>query len=141
MLKAYTVYIGTTAIVCLQGRIVNGETTVLRKAINSQVNINQVVLDLARVTTIDAHGLGVMLELRQDTQSKGTDLKLMNVTNLVSQVLAITRLNTVFEIISQEELTLDSQCQQASTMELASLCRNIATRRHGDLVSAEHLRI
>ena len=120
MLKVYTRNFGETAVLCLQGRIVNGETTVLRKAVNSQVNVNRIVLDLARVTTIDAHGLGVMLELRQETQSKGTDLKLMNVTKPVSRVLEITRLNTVFEIISKEELALDPQRRAVSLMELAS---------------------
>ena len=124
MLKAYTRNSGTTAIVCLQGRIVNGETAVLRNAINSQVNINRninrVVLDLARVTTIDAHGLGVLLELRQETQSRGTDLRLMNITKPVSHVLEITRLNSVFEIITKEALALDSQRHEPSMMELAS---------------------
>lgn len=103
MLKLHTGVFGKTAVLHLQGRIVNGETVLLRKAIDSQVYVNSIVLDLARVNTIDAHGLGVMLELREQTQSKGIAFKLMNVTKPVDQLLEITRLNTVFEVISRAE--------------------------------------
>jgi anti-anti-sigma factor len=121
MLKVYTRDLGKTAILCLQGRIVNGETAVLRDAVNSKVDASLIVLDLMRVNTIDAHGLGVMLELREQIQSKGAELKLMNPTNPVSHVLEMTRLNTVFEITSQPELlTVGSHRREATTMELAS---------------------
>jgi len=46
----------------------------------------------------------VLLELREQTQSKGIELKLMNITKLVSVVLEITRLNSVFEITSPAEI-------------------------------------
>jgi anti-anti-sigma factor len=104
MLKVHTKNLGSIAILCLQGRIVRGETAGLEKAVHSQSDVSAVVLDLARVSTVDAGGLGVMLELRQQTQSKGIDFKLMNVTKLVSRVLEITRLNSVLEITSVDEL-------------------------------------
>jgi len=56
------------------------------------------VLDLAQVNTIDASGLGVLLKLREQTQAKGIEFKLRNVTSLVGRVLEITRLNTVFAV-------------------------------------------
>jgi anti-sigma B factor antagonist len=120
-LKVYTRDFGKTAILCLQGRIVNGETAVLRKAVNSKVDANLIVLDLMRINTIDAHGLGVMLELREQIQSKGAELKLMNPTKPVRDVLEITRLNTVFEVTSKAELlTVGSHRREELTMELAS---------------------
>jgi anti-anti-sigma factor len=120
MLKVYLKKLGTVAIVCLQGRIVNGETTALRDAVDSQSNVSAVVLDLGRVSTIDAAGLGVLLELRERTQSRGIDFKLMNITKLVSRVLEITRLNSVFEVTSGAEILLTvSRCMPAS-LELAS---------------------
>jgi len=100
MLRVHTKKFGASVILCLQGRIVSGETTALRKAVDSQAGINTVVLDLARVSTVDAGGLGLMLELREQTQSKGIEFKLMNVTRLVSRVLEITGLNSVFEVTS-----------------------------------------
>jgi len=104
MLKVHAKNIGTVAILCLQGQIVTGEAEALRNAVHSQSRISALILDLARVSTIDAGGLGVMLELREQTQAKGIDFKLMNVTKLVSWVLEITRLNTVFEVTSEAEV-------------------------------------
>ena len=98
MLKVHTRKLGNVAVVSVQGRIVNGETTSLRDEVVCQSSVNTVMLDLARVSTIDASGLGLMLEMREQTQSKGVRFKLMNVGNLVGRVLAVTKLDSVFEI-------------------------------------------
>jgi len=120
MLKIHAKNLGTIAILCLQGRIVRGETEALREVVHSQSGVSAVVLDFARISTVDAGGLGVMLELREQTQSKGIDFKLMNVTKLVSGVLEITRLNSVFEITSGAEiLSTASRGRPLSAMELA----------------------
>ncbi len=120
MLKVHAKRLGNVAILCLKGRVVNGETVALRKAVDSESDVSAVVLDLARVNTIDAGGLGVMLELREQTESKGIDFKLMNVTKLVSRVLEITRLNSVFEVTSDTEILSAVPLELAvSAMELA----------------------
>ena len=98
MLKVHTRTLGNVAVVCLQGRMVNGETASLREAVASQACVSMVLLDLSRVSTIDASGLGLMLDLRRQTQSRGIRFKLMNVTKAVSRVLEVTRLDSVFEI-------------------------------------------
>ena len=103
MLKVHTRNLGNVAVVCLQGRIVNGETSSLREAVDAQLNGSSVVLDLARVSTIDASGLGMMLALRKQAEAKGVGLKLMNVSKFVKQVFEITRLDTVFEVIPRVE--------------------------------------
>lgn len=121
MLKVHEKNLGAVAILCLQGRIVRGETATLRNAVHSQSGVSAVVLDLARVSTVDAGGLGEMLELREQTQSRGIDFKLMNVTKLVSRVLEITRLHSVFEVTSVAEiLAAGSFGGPASVPELAS---------------------
>ena len=97
MLKVHTRKLGNVAVVSVQGRIVNGETASLREVVDAQSTVKTVLLDLGRVSTIDASGLGLMLEMREQTQSKGMRFKLMNVTNLVSKVLAVTKLDSVFE--------------------------------------------
>jgi anti-anti-sigma factor len=81
-----------------------GETTPLQNAVQSLSNVNAIVLDLTRVTRIDARGLGVLLELRGQIQAKGIEFRLMNVTRLIGQVLELTCLNSVFEISSQAEV-------------------------------------
>jgi anti-sigma B factor antagonist len=103
MLKVHAKDLGNVAIFCLQGQIVNGETEILRNAVRSRSDVSAVILDLARVRTVDANGLGVMLELRQQAESKGIRFELMNVSNLVRRVLEITRLDSVFSITSGVE--------------------------------------
>jgi len=121
MLKVHTQNIGTVAVLCLQGRIVNGETEILRDAVHSLSEVSAVILDLARVTTVDAHGLGVMLELREHAESKGIRFELMNVTKWVSRVLEITRLDSVFRITSGVEFfPAVSRGPRASVATLAS---------------------
>jgi anti-sigma B factor antagonist len=103
MLKVHTRKLGNVAVVSVQGRIVNGETSSLREEVSSQLNSRSVVLDLSRVNTIDASGLGLMLSLHKQAETKGVGLKLMNASKFVCQVFEITRLNTVFEVIPREK--------------------------------------
>jgi len=121
MLKVHAKNLGTVAVLCLQGRIVKGETEMLRKALHSLSEVSAVILDLARVTTVDAGGLGVMLELREQAESKGIRFELMNVSKLVSKVLAVTRLDSVFEVTSRVDFSpAVSRRRPASVMGLAS---------------------
>src|SRR6266849_1661113 len=120
MFRVHAKNLGSVAIVCLQGRMVRGETAALRNAVHSQSEVSAVVLDLARVSTIDAGGLGVMLELREQAQSKGIAFKLINVTKLVRRVLEITRLDSVFEVTSVADiLSAVSLGRRVAAMELA----------------------
>lgn len=121
MLRVHAKNLGTVAVLCLQGRIVNGETENLRNAIHSMSKVSAVILDLARVTTVDARGLGVMLELRQEAEAKGVRFELMNVTKLVSRVLALTRLDSVFQITAGVEFfPTVSRSRRAPVSALAS---------------------
>lgn len=121
MLKVHAKNLGNVAVLRLQGQVVNGETEILRNAVHSVSEVSAVVLDLARVTTVDARGLGVLLELREQAESKGMGFKLMNVTRLVSRVLEVTRLDSVFEVTSGVDLLATaSHRRPASIMQLAS---------------------
>jgi anti-anti-sigma factor len=120
MLKVHARNSGNVAILCLQGRIVHGETAPLRNAVDAQSRVSAVVLDLARVSAVDAGGLGVMLELRAQSQSRGVGFKLINVTTFVRSVLEVTHLDSVFEVTSgTETLSKLAPARRASTMELA----------------------
>jgi anti-anti-sigma factor len=108
MLKVQARNLGNVAFLCMQGQIVTGETEILRKAVRSQADarsdVGMVVLDFSQVSAVDARGLGVMLQLREQVQSKGIGFKLMNVSKLVGRVLEVTRLDSVFEISSGVEV-------------------------------------
>ena len=121
MLNVHAKKLGTVAVLFLQGQIVNGETEILRSAVQSLSEVSAVKLDLARVTTIDAHGLGVLLALREQAESKGIRFELMNVTKQVSRVLELTRLDSVFQITAGVEFfPAVSRRRRASVAALAS---------------------
>ena len=111
MLKVRVENLGQIAILHIQGHIVIGpEIELLRKSVSSQTNASAVLLDLKRVSRIDARGLGLLLELREQVQSNGIQFRLMNVGSLVQQILLMTCLESVFEISLEEEIrSRDSQ--------------------------------
>ena len=118
MLKVHAKNLGTVTVLCLQGQIVIGDTETLRNSVQSLSETSAVILDLARVATVDAHGLGVMLELRQQTKEKGIRFELMNVSEPMSRVLEITHLDSVFQITSGVEffpqVSHDSRARMAA---------------------------
>jgi anti-sigma B factor antagonist len=114
MLKINSRNLGDAAVLCLQGRLVSGETRALREAVQAQANVKSVVLDLGRVTAIDARGLGVLLELRRQSAVKGIRMKLMNVNHFTSRVFEVTRLDSVFEIIPKAEPSIASSSSRTA---------------------------
>lgn len=98
MLKVHAKKLNAVEILSLEGQIVNGDTQTLRTAVQLAADASDIVLDLANVKTVDAHGLGVLLQLREQSLAHGVHFKLMNVNEPLSRVFEITRLNTVFEI-------------------------------------------
>lgn len=120
MLKVQTKQLGTVVIVALEGQIVTGETESLRAAVSDLGGTTSVILDFAQVSTVDAGGLGVMLGLREQALAKGIRFALMNVTKGVSTVLAIARLDSVFEFTSgMEFFPVVSRERRASAAVLA----------------------
>ena len=109
-------------ILCLQGRLVNGETEALRKTVYSLSDVSAIILDFAGVTTIDASGLGVMLELRAFAQSKGIRFELMNVNKWVSKVLEVVKLDSVFSITSAVEFFPSISRKLPGTMRNLASC-------------------
>jgi anti-anti-sigma factor len=105
MLSVRAEKLGDVTVLHLRGRIVNGEATkTLSDAVRRQAEACAIVLDLAEVDLIDARGLGVLVELRQWALSREIEFRLMNVTRLIKQVLAITRLDSVFQASSREKV-------------------------------------
>ena len=103
MLKVYAKILEKVTILSLQGEIVTGETEILRNVMQSVSDTRAVILDLARVTRIDARGLGVMLELRERTQARGIRFELMNISKPLSTIFEMTHLDSVFQITSESE--------------------------------------
>jgi anti-sigma B factor antagonist len=92
------------------GRITAGDGDVLRNAILTPLHQRTVVLDLAEVSAVDAAGLGILVSLRTWAHATGTELKLLNVTPRVEQVLELTNLRSVFEVCSVRDM-IDLLCR------------------------------
>jgi anti-anti-sigma factor len=106
MLKVHAKKLNAVEILSLEGQIINGDTETLSSAVQSACDAGDIILDLSNVTLIDAHGLGVLLQLREQTLANGIHFKLMNMGERLSRVFEITRLNTVFEINFGRELLM-----------------------------------
>ncbi|HEX6731559.1 MAG TPA: STAS domain-containing protein [Pyrinomonadaceae bacterium] len=103
MLKIHAKNLDSITVLSLQGQIVTGETDSLRTAVHTLPLTRAVILDLARVTTVDAHGLGVLLQLREWTNERAMRFELRNVRQHLIKIFEITRLDTVFHITSSVE--------------------------------------
>jgi len=106
MLRVNTKRLGNIAVLCVQGRIVRGDTDALQKAVLCEQEASVIVLDLRSVRMIDAGGLGVLLGLRQHAESLGIEFRLQHATKLITHILKITRLDTVFEGAIPYDLSL-----------------------------------
>lgn len=98
MLNVTTKNLGPVAVLNIEGQVMIGKTAPLREAVQSLPQTSSVTLDLSRVTLVDAHGLGVMLGLREESHAKGVSFQLINVSSQLRQVLQMTRLDAVFQI-------------------------------------------
>ena len=101
MLKIHAKKSDAVRVLGLEGQIINGKTEILRSAVQSASDASDIILNFANVTAVDAHGLGVLLELREQSLAKGVHFELINVSKRLYRIFEITRLNTVFDISSK----------------------------------------
>jgi anti-sigma B factor antagonist len=95
----------------LKGRIrISGGTLMLHKAIRCLLDEGKtkILLNLASVTHIDSMGLGELISSHITLANKGAELKLVNLTERVQEVMRITKLLTVFDIYENEPDALAS---------------------------------
>jgi anti-anti-sigma factor len=98
MLKVHAKRLNAVEVLSLEGQIINGDTEILRNVMELAADTREIILDLSNVTIVDAHGLGVLLQLREQTISRGIHLELRNPSQPLFRIFEITRLNTVFDI-------------------------------------------
>jgi anti-anti-sigma factor len=90
---------GEVAVVHCSGRLVRGvEVSTLRDAVVSQNTRRVVVVDLSQVEFMDAGGLNSLVSLHHWTRNHGIQLKLVNPSRLVREMLTRTSLNRVFDM-------------------------------------------
>ena len=98
--------VGDIVVLDLKGRITLGEgDQLLKDKVNSLVNQGRkrMVLNLAGVPYIDSAGLGEIVGSYTTVSRQGGSLKLLNLTKKITDLLAITKLLTVFEAFESED--------------------------------------
>ncbi len=104
-MKASTRQVDEVTIVDLSGRITLGEgSVVLRDTIRDVVaqGHKKILLNLGDVTYIDSSGIGELVSAFTSVRNQGGELKLLNLTKKVHDLLQITKLYTVFDIKDDE---------------------------------------
>ncbi|MGC8549369.1 MAG: STAS domain-containing protein [Acidobacteriaceae bacterium] len=110
-MKITTRQVDGVTILDLSGRILLGEGSVqLRDAVRDLLAKGQkkILLNLGDVTYIDSSGIGEMASALTAVHHQGGDLKLLNLTKRVHDVLQITKLYTVFDIKDDEASAIAS---------------------------------
>ncbi len=95
----------------LKGKITLGEgDEALKDKINSLVHQNRkkILLNLEDVPYIDSAGLGEIVRTYTTVSRQGGQLKLVNLTKRITDLLSITKLLTVFETFDAEGDALKS---------------------------------
>lgn len=93
------------SILDIEGRIVLGdEIHQLRDAVRGLIaqGKKKIILNLAAVDYIDSSGVGELVGSFTTVRNAGGELKLLNLTQKVHDVLHVTKLYTVFDIKDDE---------------------------------------
>lgn len=96
---------GNVTVVDIKGRIVLGEeSSAMRNMVCDLLSKGhkQILLNLGGVDYIDSVGLGSLVGAFTTVRRQGGELKLVNVTNRVTDIMQLTKLYTVFEIVNDE---------------------------------------
>jgi anti-sigma B factor antagonist len=102
---------GDVVILDLDGKILLGEGDVqLREAIRRllQSGARKILLNLANVPYMDSAGLGELVRAYTTVRREGGELKLLNLTVRIQDLLTITKLISVFESFDSEDAALKS---------------------------------
>src|SRR4026207_2262623 len=97
--------VGDVVVLDLKGKITMGEgDELLKDKVNSLVNQGhkKIVLNLAEVPYVDSAGLGEIVRTYTTVSRPGGSMKLLNPTKRLTDLLAITKLLTVFETFEAE---------------------------------------
>ena len=102
---------GDVTVLDMSGKITIGEGSVaLRTAIRRMLEEGKkrILLNLAGVSYIDSSGIGELVSSYTAINKDGGQLKLLNLTQKIKDLLTITKLLTVFDVYEREADALNS---------------------------------
>lgn len=110
-MKITTRTVGDVTILDCSGKITLGEGTMAVRNTVREVLKNggrKIILNLGDVNYIDSSGIGELVSTYTSVTNQGGKLILLNLTKKIQELLAITKLLTVFEVHDDEQKALAS---------------------------------
>lgn len=95
----------------LSGKIVLGEGDMqVKERIKDLLADGQrkILLNLGNVSYVDSAGLGALISSYTTVRREGGNLRLINLTKRIQDLLAITKLITVFDTFDNEKAAIES---------------------------------
>jgi anti-sigma B factor antagonist len=94
----------------VSGRVVAGETALLRESIRNLIGDGEthIILNLAQVPYIDSAGIGELVSALVAVRRQSGCLGLLSLTRRVRDILGIVKLLTVFQVFDNEAEALAS---------------------------------
>lgn len=103
--------LGNVRIFDLEGKItIGGGDIELRQLIEQSLEQDKknIVLNLEKVSHVDSSGIGEMVGCFTTVARRGGDMKLLNLTQKINDILSVTQLITVFDVFDSEGEALSS---------------------------------
>ena len=110
-MKSSTRQVDGVTIVDLSGRITLGEgSVVLRDTVRDLLSKGQkkILLNLGDVNYIDSSGIGELVSAFTAAKKQDGEVKLLNLSKRVHDLLQVTKLYTVFDVKDDEGLAVES---------------------------------
>ena len=110
-MKISTRTVDSVTVVDLQGRLMLGDDTEqfrteIRELIQS--GLTKILLNMGNVGYIDSSGVGELVRAYASVTNQGGQLKLLNLTKKLHDLLMVTKLLTVFEAHENEKQAIES---------------------------------
>jgi anti-sigma B factor antagonist len=110
-LKMRTREVNGIVIIDLSGQLTLGEASAaIRDEVRDQTSqgLRKILLNLGDISYIDSAGLGELTAAYTSVKNRGGQLKLLNLTRRVHDLMQITKLYTVFDVYDDEKMAIAS---------------------------------
>lgn len=109
-MKIDTINKDNGAILRLSGKVIGDGVSQLKQTIEKQVNsgVNWLIIDLTAVPLMDSSALGTIISAFLKLKDKNGKLTLLNAQKSIRDVLAITKLDSLFEVYDDLEAALEA---------------------------------
>jgi len=110
-MKIETRSVGDVQVLDCSGKITLGEGTMaIRNTVREALKNGgkKIILNLSDVNYIDSSGIGELVSTYTTVTNQGGQLKLLNLTKKIQELLQITKLLTVFSVYDSEQKAIAS---------------------------------